>query len=725
LATPARKTTAPDLKGPTIGRRRLIEDLRSAETEITLIQAAAGSGKTVLASQWSEAIGDPVVWVNLDDTDNDPVVLISTVLEAVHRAGLAGHWGDNPLTGDEPTYSRRVAPHFLVRVESQATRLTLVMEDVHELRQPAVLSLVKATVESLPPGSHVILSGRSLTSLPVTDWLAQHRATLVTDADLALDETEVAELLHEMNGQPAEPRSVQGLLTLTEGWPIAVYLGARTGDLSGLSGEVHFNAFLDREVLRGAHHKTVRFLLCTSPLDDLSAQLCDHVLQQTNSRELLQDAEARSLLVTRGKDQSWYRLHPLLREHLLGRFVAEEPEAYQTVLRRASEWTRDAGFIDRAITYARTVGDLGLLGSLVWGGAAQALQVGQRMRVQSWLDTIDERDIASTCALALGAAWTAMNAGSPAEVYRWSQCVFETAPEGWEDEPGRSSVTAGIVLLASVSGGLGYERSAQLVEQTLAGLPADDLLRPILTLVSGLMRSLAGDTAQGVENLRLAAHLATARGYKAGAVEANSLLATVLIAQGSTTLALPLIRQSQQSWQSNAISHSLATKALLIGPALLLAARTGQVEATRVALDQVESTIESFGPMLPWLPPIVEAFAADACMHLGDIDQALIHLSRADAAAGKIPESPVVDDLRRAVRQAVHESFRLSVLSRAEQRVWELLQTRATLREIADTLFVSHETVKTQTGSIYRKLQISSRREAQELGDRLNPVDHP
>ena len=84
--------------------------------------------------------------------------------------------------------------------------------------------------------------------------------------------------------------------------------------------------------------------------------------------------------------------------------------------------------------------------------------------------------------------------------------------------------------------------------------------------------------------------------------------------------------------------------------------------------------------------------------------------------------SPLLGELLTAARDTVEGGLHLSELSPAERRVWELLQTRATLREIADALFVSPETVKTQTGSIYRKLGISSRREAQEIGDRLHPL---
>jgi LuxR family maltose regulon positive regulatory protein len=48
-------------------------------------------------------------------------------------------------------------------------------------------------------------------------------------------------------------------------------------------------------------------------------------------------------------------------------------------------------------------------------------------------------------------------------------------------------------------------------------------------------------------------------------------------------------------------------------------------------------------------------------------------------------------------------------LTPAELRLLPYLQTHLTLREVAERLFVSRNTVSTQLASIYRKLGVSSR----------------
>jgi LuxR family maltose regulon positive regulatory protein len=63
------------------------------------------------------------------------------------------------------------------------------------------------------------------------------------------------------------------------------------------------------------------------------------------------------------------------------------------------------------------------------------------------------------------------------------------------------------------------------------------------------------------------------------------------------------------------------------------------------------------------------------------------------------------------------------VLTPAEHRVLEQLATHRTLAEIGDHLFVSRNTVKTHTVSIYRKLLVSGRSEAIERAIELNLLD--
>ncbi|MGV1037176.1 MAG: LuxR C-terminal-related transcriptional regulator [Candidatus Nanopelagicales bacterium] len=721
LPTPARKTSPPDPRSLDIRRGRLLAQLMREQRDLTLIQAAAGSGKTVLAAQLADELRNPVAWATLDSTDNDPVVLISTVMDSLSRAGLDGRWCDTPLTSDEPTYGRIVVPYFRIRLESQAVPVTLVLDDAHEVTSPRAVALLQSTLASLPPGSHGIVIGRTLSRLPVAAWIANDHAVLIAGAELAMDSEEVTELVSRFGDGTPGRATVDDLLNATQGWPIAVYLASRSADPSQIGTLSYFGDYLDHEVLGDADAQTVGFLKATAPLLDLSGELCDHVLETEDSGEILDRADRASLLVTRSRDHDWFRLHPLVREHLQDRLRHEDPRLFRNVARRASHWSLAAGHTDRAITYARLSGDTDLLGATIWEAATEALITGQSQRVVTWLGTVDEATIAKSYPLALAATWCAINRGQTADAHRWGQSVFASVYEGWESNLNRSSVEAGVALLLSTNGSLGYERSAALAGEAMRSLPDGHVLTAFAQMLMGWMQALAGEWEAGIENLRGAALHAHSEGLIGTEVEAKALLSTALLSRGDNKGAEPLVREALDAWEKRGISHFLVTGALIAGPAILLAARSGQTELARTRLVQAQETVTKFGPMLPWLAVVIDSFAAAANAYLGDQPQAGRHLASAVALANGIHQSPLLADLVKCAQDSVESEFQLSDLSPAERRVFDLLLTRATLREIADSLFVSPETVKTQTASIYRKLGVSSRREVQELGDRLHP----
>ena len=121
-------------------------------------------------------------------------------------------------------------------------------------------------------------------------------------------------------------------------------------------------------------------------------------------------------------------------------------------------------------------------------------------------------------------------------------------------------------------------------------------------------------------------------------------------------------------------------------------------------------------PVLPWYSSLSAAILAFAWAHTGRINRAekvLRHLTADDPYL----DSPLVRDWLNLANAEISRAIPLSQLSAAELRVWDYLLGRLTLSEIADSLCLSRETVKTHTGSIYRKLGVASRREALDLAD--------
>ena len=160
--------------------------------------------------------------------------------------------------------------------------------------------------------------------------------------------------------------------------------------------------------------------------------------------------------------------------------------------------------------------------------------------------------------------------------------------------------------------------------------------------------------------------------------------------------------------------------------------RTGSMHA---ALDESARALqEDRGPRLQ---STAKLLAAAARLSLGRSEAAATSFTTAHAiieierlySSYSIIASAHLQELSASTGLAVHSSAistdltattgaTLASLSRRERQVLVLLASDLSLQSIADRLFVSKNTVKTTTSSLYRKLGVNSRQAAADIAQR-------
>ena len=124
-------------------------------------------------------------------------------------------------------------------------------------------------------------------------------------------------------------------------------------------------------------------------------------------------------------------------------------------------------------------------------------------------------------------------------------------------------------------------------------------------------------------------------------------------------------------------------------------------------------TIESSGA---WYEVETRTTLARAAARLDDASLARGLLDEASGLLASIPDAPVLADWLRDAEAALDTVIASAVadLTPAELRVLTFLPTHLSFPQIAAEVYLSPNTVKTQAQAVYRKLGVSSRRQAVE-----------
>jgi len=403
-----------------ISRPRLAALLQESLTyPLTLVSAPAGFGKTTLLSTWGQSLPASyplVAWVSLDEEDNEPRMFWTSVLAALNQ-----HQPE-PFTPLLKYLQSSQAPPFnyvlmvLINLLIEKTqRFLLILDDYHLITEQQVHTTFSYLVEHLPPQLRVILATRTDPPLPLSQLRASRRMLELRTNQLRCTTEETRAFFHQLIDIQLPDEAVQEVTARTEGWLVGLQLlGLSLPDgadprtlLEQVSGDQRYILdYLTQEVLRQQPPEVQTFLLSTSILEQLSASLCDAIMQQGNSQQMLQRLEQANLFVASlDSKRQWYRYHALFAEALRYRLEHTQADMVSTLYHRASCWYAQHDRTTQAILYAfrahqwQWAADLierHPLLSLTWGASKHEL-----VTFREWLKQLPEEVVNSRPRLCL------------------------------------------------------------------------------------------------------------------------------------------------------------------------------------------------------------------------------------------------------------------------------------------------------------------------------------
>ena len=187
----AARITVPGVPDWAVPRPRITKLIAEGarRCRLTIVTGPPGAGKTMALALWAAAEPGTVAWISLDDFDNQPGAFWSYAVAALGRSGVALPKALSAAS------RRRLADHtFLVRLTSalaaQNPPVTLVVDDLHVLTRPTVLTELDFVLRNAQPGLRLVVSSRGDPLLSLHRYRLAGELTEIRASDLAFSAAE-------------------------------------------------------------------------------------------------------------------------------------------------------------------------------------------------------------------------------------------------------------------------------------------------------------------------------------------------------------------------------------------------------------------------------------------------------------------------------------------------------------------------------------------------------
>ncbi|MFW2336321.1 MAG: hypothetical protein ACN4IE_21200, partial [Ilumatobacter sp.] len=361
--------------GDAVVRPRLLATLdRGLDLSATLVCAPAGFGKSIIVSQWAEAIDRPVAWLSLHAAIGDPRWFVMHLSEAVRRIAPGALDVVSQMTAaPELPAIHAVITELSNELDELAKPIVVVLDDYHHVTSPEVHEVVSELILHPAESVHFVIISRHEPALPIGAVRLRGQLAELRMADLAFTSDEL-ELFAKQQQRDLVPEQTHNLLVATEGWPAGVRLAIEAQRISGDADFVGVG-FLDQavqddilaEILDQAPPPVRRHLHVVSHFQSFCAELCDAAIAPVASEpatitgaEFIDWLRRYNLFVVSLDDDGvWYRFHHLFAHLLDNRRAVDssDPQVQERDVRvRAARVFRAHGMVEDAIEQLHLAG---------------------------------------------------------------------------------------------------------------------------------------------------------------------------------------------------------------------------------------------------------------------------------------------------------------------------------------------------------------------------------
>jgi LuxR family maltose regulon positive regulatory protein len=590
------------------------------------IYAPSGYGKSILLADFAQTTDLPVCWCSLEAADRDPAsfltLLAYSITDRFHEIKP-----DILLKIVERGDTQSSIRHFAELLGTVGPHI-IIVDDYHKAVSASMTLALNRLLAQLPEKSTVVVAARgdlTLETGQIIDLLIAERATGLSEEELRFTPEELQLVMRKRFGRRIDLDRAEELAEATDGNIAQILLTGHISYADQVIGRLRQRLGDDREMIyrylaEGVFDKQSpefqRFLLHTAVLPDMTAELCNALLETKDAQSCIEELVRRDLFIA--QIGAAFRYHDLFAEFLRAKLAEDEAIQRQVSMRAASLLVARSR-IEEAISLYLSVDAWDEASALLEEKGAFFHNTGRALTLDNWLTHIPESELAQRPQLLLLRGQILNDdLGEPTQ----AMAFFERAEEEFLKRD--DSVDAGVARIWQSVGlrmtgrpkeGLDLAKSG--LDQ-LKALSADDQVIAWAIRNRGLAHWTAGDTTQALLDLRRALELFEALDdtYRVGMCHHD--IGACLRRQGSVTAAEHHYTQALRIWEILGNANDLVNTLNNLGVSLSITGRHDE------ALHHFENSLDiSLQIGAPRRAAFAQAGMGDTFLDRGEYERAV------------------------------------------------------------------------------------------------------
>ncbi len=434
--------------------------------------------------------------------------------------------------------------------------------EIHDVLLYLIQYFFNLSLEPNPArGIHFVLISRLDPAFPLSRWRVNKQICEIRSADLRFSFDETSRFLSQRAKTNLSPEQVRALETKTEGWIAGLQLASYS--LQGLSSDEinryiknftgnnrYIADYLMEEVMEQQTPEIKDFLLRTSILEKMNAQLCDAVLNINGSQAILENLDRSNLFLVPLDDQrAWYRYHQLFSDLLQNRLSLFSQVDIQSLHRRAAAWLEENDLMEEALKHWLQAEDYEAASSLIEKFAPHLMSTSKFFFLRSLIERFPEQAFDKSPWLNIYRAWVNFIL-QPEAVELWLEKTLEILDKESQrfTEKQRADILGNLVSVKAICAARrgDFEETFINADAALSYLePQDYKVRGLVLYAQATAKALKGDDlADALYSCHEAEKMLNLGGNYAAQVDALSLSGEINLMLGKLHDAADLFNEA-------------------------------------------------------------------------------------------------------------------------------------------------------------------------------------